>query len=34
MVGKAMLLEAKERIAISESGIYLILRRVKNTNLR
>ena len=24
----------KERIAISESGIYLILRRVKNTNLR
>lgn len=34
MVGKAMLLEVKERIAISENGIYLILKRVKNTNLR
>lgn len=34
MVGKAMLLEAKERIAISKSGIYSTLKLAINTNLR
>ena len=34
MVERVMPLEVKERIAISENGIYLILKRVKNTNLR